>query len=135
MGKHAAPKVIEFEARDYALPPNADDRAFFKRHRLRHYRLRLATKEELALLAEAGDRLEPENEDDFLFVAVQRLTMNKRLRAFFYASAIIAPHLKSKDEAMARMVFERVSSVKGISTRELSNILDQYGMCEFKMDK
>lgn len=98
---------------------NADDRAFFKRHRTRHYRVRMATQDEIEAF---GETIQP---GDFVFCAVKRITMNRRLRTIFAAPPEFAQRFLH-DERAARFLYEE--TVLGrLPATEFADIIECLG--------
>jgi hypothetical protein len=116
------------------IQPSVSDRAYFKSHRTRRYRMRLASKDEVTAFALIGETIEP---DYVLCVAVQRVTMNRRIRAFLPLPAAIIDRMN--DERLARMVYERIASNSDLTPEQMGvaisgSELRMLGMCMLKIE-
>jgi hypothetical protein len=116
-----------------AIPPSIPDRQYFKTHRTRRYRMRLASKEEASAYALTGEKIES---NFVLCVAVQRVTMNRRIRAYLPLPAAIIDRMN--DERLARMVFERIASNSDLTPKQMGvaicdSELGKFGMLKLKI--
>ena len=103
-----------------------DDKAFFQRNKARRYRWRLATQCEVAAYAETGMEI-PRNE--FLYVAVAKVSNTERVRVYRPASPDAARRLSN--EEIARAVFDDMAPGEDGPAK----LLDAIGTGQFKMTR